>query len=103
MTMFQLFQILSILLATLMWTLVGQGVLRLLLKERADTNIIYRFFAAITRPVVVATRFITPRFVVDAHIGYVAFFLLLMLRVGLYMLFYSQGWLPTLAESAPVP
>ena len=38
----------------------------------------------------------------DAHVGFVALFLLLVARVGLYMVFYSQGWIPTLSP-APAP
>lgn len=103
MTPYQIFTLLSIVLSALMWTLVGQGILRWLLGARADDNIVYRFFSTITHPVIIGTRFVTPRFVVDAHIGLVAFFLLLLLRLILYMVFHAQGWLPSLADPSPVP
>jgi hypothetical protein len=43
--------------------------------------VIYRLFATVTAPIMKAARFVTPRFIVDQHIGYVAFFLLMILWV----------------------
>lgn len=54
----------------------AQGILFAFAGSRRDENAIYRLFAFINRPVTKATRFITPRFIVDAHVGLVAFFLL---------------------------
>ncbi len=98
--MFQLYQLLSLALGVLMWTLIGQGLLAVMIGQQREQNFVYRFFAAITRPLFRLARWVTPRFVADAHLGFVALFLVLAARVGLYMLFYSQGWIPSLA---PVP
>jgi uncharacterized protein YggT (Ycf19 family) len=87
------FNVLQLVLGIYMWTLAGQGILVLLLREKRHTNPAYRIAAWVTAPVLKLTRIITPRFVIDAHIGFLAFFLLLVIRIGLYMLFYSQGWL----------
>ena len=59
--------------------LFGQGVMFLLAGSRRHENLVYRLFAMVTSPIVKTARFVTPRFVVDAHIGFVAFFLLALL------------------------
>jgi len=58
---------------------LGQGVLWLLAGSRRDQNIVYNLFKTLTSPVTRVTRFITPRVIIDAHIGLVAFFLLIVL------------------------
>ena len=63
--------------------LLGQGVLWLFGPRARDGNFIYDLFKMGTRPVIRATRFITPNFIHDAHIGLVAFFILAWLWVGL--------------------
>lgn len=93
--MFVLYQMLSLLIGVLMWTLIGQGLLALILGERRRQNVVYRFMAAITRPILWLTRRITPRLVLDRHLGWMALFLLLLLRIALYMFFYAQGWIPS--------
>lgn len=61
--------------------LFGQGVLYVLAGAQRHQNLIYRMFTTITAPIMKAARFITPRFVVDAHIGLVAFFLVAVVWV----------------------
>ena len=58
---------------------LGQGVLWVLAGSRRDQNIVYNLFKTVTSPITRATRSITPRVVIDAHIGLVAFFLLIVL------------------------
>ncbi len=65
--------------------LLGQGVLALLAGPSREINVFYRVLAAMTSPVRAATRFITPRFVVDQHIGLAAFALVLMAWILLYV------------------
>ena len=62
---------------------LGQGVLWVIAGAKRDQNLFYNLFKTLTSPVTRATRFITPRIVIDAHIGLVAFFLLLVLWVVL--------------------
>jgi hypothetical protein len=62
---------------------LGQGVLWLLAGAKRDQNLVYNFFRIVTSPVTRATRAITPRVIIDAHIGLVAFFLLMLLWVVL--------------------
>jgi uncharacterized protein YggT (Ycf19 family) len=94
---FKLYQVLSLVLGVLTWTLIGQGLLALMLGEGRNSNPVYRLFAAITRPLLRVSRWLAPGFVADAHLGWLALFLVLALRVGLYMFFYSQGWIPSIA------
>jgi len=58
---------------------LGQGVLWVLAGAKRDQNIVYNLFKTVTSPVTRFTRIITPRVVIDAHIGLVAFFLLIVL------------------------
>jgi hypothetical protein len=62
---------------------LGQGLLWVLAGAKRDRNIVYNLFKTITSPVTRATRAITPRIIIDAHIGLVAFFLLMVLWVAL--------------------
>jgi hypothetical protein len=62
---------------------LGQGVLWLLAGARRDQNQIYKLFKVLTSPVTRVTRAITPRIVLDQHIGMVSFFLLLVIWVAL--------------------
>ena len=62
---------------------LGQGVLWVLAGAKRDQNIVYNLFKTLTSPVTRVTRAITPRIIIDAHIGLVAFFLLMVLWVAL--------------------
>ena len=61
----------------------GQGVLWVVAGAKRDQNIVYGIFKTLTSPVMRATRAITPRFVLDQHLGLVAFFLLVVIWVVL--------------------
>jgi len=63
--------------------LLGQGILWLFRPRARDGNFVYDLFKKGTSPVTKMTRIISPRFVHDAHIGLVAFFILAWLWVGL--------------------
>jgi hypothetical protein len=62
---------------------LGQGLLWVLAGAKRDKNIVYNLFKTVTSPVTRFTRAITPRVVIDAHIGLVAFFLLMVIWVVL--------------------
>ncbi len=64
-------------------TLLGQGLLAFLAGSRRATNPVYQIFQVITRPVIRAVRFITPKLVLDKHIPLVTFFLLFWLWIFL--------------------
>jgi hypothetical protein len=63
--------------------MMGQGVLWVLAGSKRDQNLVYGMFKTLTSPVMKATRWITPRVVLDQHLGLVAFFLLIVLWLGL--------------------
>ena len=58
-----------------LFSLVAQAILYVFAGVTRDRNIVYKVFATVNRPIWKATRFITPRFIVDAHVGFVSFFL----------------------------
>ena len=62
---------------------LGQGVLWVIAGSKRDQNLIYKLFKTLTSPITRVTRAITPRVIIDAHIGLVAFFLLAVLWVML--------------------
>jgi hypothetical protein len=63
--------------------LLGQGVLWIFGPKARDGNFVYDLFKKGTNPIIKATRAVSPRFIHDAHIGLVAFFLLTCLWFGL--------------------
>ena len=63
--------------------MMGQGILWIFGPKARDGNFVYDLFKTGTRPLIRVTRIITPRFVHDAHIGFVAFFILAWLWLGL--------------------
>ena len=65
---------------------LGQGVLWVISGAKRDQNMVYNLFKVLTSPVTKVTRLITPRVVLDAHIGLVAFFLLFVLWVVVLVL-----------------
>ncbi len=58
---------------------LGQGVLWVIAGAKRQENVVYKLFKTLTSPVTRVTRLITPRIIIDAHIGLVAFFLLAVL------------------------
>jgi hypothetical protein len=65
------------------FALLGQGVLVLLAGKYRAQNLFYRVLRIVTGPVVRAVRFIAPRFILDAHIPVLTFFLLFWLWIVL--------------------
>jgi hypothetical protein len=56
--------------------LLGRGVLYVLAGVKRDANLFYQLLCVVTNPVIRATRWITPRVIVDRHVPLVAFVLL---------------------------
>jgi hypothetical protein len=73
--MLMLLDILKALLEVAGLALLGQGLLFLFAGAKRDRNVVYQVFATVTRPVMRITRFVTPRIVLDRHLGLVAFLL----------------------------
>ena len=81
--MYELIVILKALTEVAGLAMFGQGVLWVVAGAKRDQNVFYGVFKILTSPVMKATRVITPRFVLDQHLGLVAFFLLMVLWVAL--------------------
>jgi uncharacterized protein YggT (Ycf19 family) len=70
------------LLAEIAWmALLGQWVLGLLAGQQRESNMVYKLFDVLTRPLVTGVRHITPRVVIDRHVPLVAVLLLTFLWV----------------------
>ena len=61
--------------------LISQGVLYLFAGAKRDSNFIYFILKSITLPAMKFARLITPRIILDQHIGWVALFILLLAEV----------------------
>ena len=79
----QLVSILRTLVEVAGFALIGQGALAVLAGKYRDQNAFYRVLRTVTGPVVRAVRFVTPRFIIDAHVPMLAFFLLFWLWIAL--------------------
>lgn len=65
------------------FALLGQGLLAVLAGKYRHDNLFYKILQTVTAPVVKGVRCITPRFIIDAHVPYVTFFLLFWLWIVL--------------------
>jgi hypothetical protein len=81
--MLQLVIILKALAEVALFAFVGQGILYLFAGAKRESNFVYTMFKTLTSPVTKIVRLITPRFIIDQHITFLAFFLLLVLWVVL--------------------
>ncbi len=57
--------------------MIGQGVVAIFSGNKRDQNFIYVIFKIVTSPVTKFARIVSPRFVPDRHIPFVAFGLVL--------------------------
>jgi hypothetical protein len=73
---------------------LGRGALYILAGHKREGNIFYGVLRVVTDPVIRAARFLTPRFVVDAHIPFVA--VLLLVWIWLAIVFWA---LPAMCAS----
>ena len=84
--LFQLVVILKGINEVALMALLGQAALFVLAGTRRDTNLVYNVLKTVTAPIMKATRFAAPKFVVDAHIGVLALFYLLVVEAALIAL-----------------
>lgn len=66
-----------------LFSLLGQGLLFLLTSKNRDQNFVYQIFKVVTNPIMKFTRLITPKIIIDSHIGFVAFFILIVFEITL--------------------
>jgi hypothetical protein len=69
--------------------LLAQGLIGVLAGKSRDGNFVYRLLQVVTAPLTKTVRYITPKFVPDAHIGLATFFLLFWMWVALI---YAKSW-----------
>ena len=81
--MFEIIVVLKALTEVAGVAMIGQGLLFVLAGAKRDQNPVYAIFRTITSPVMKVARWITPRVVLDRHLGLVAFFLLIVLWLAL--------------------
>ena len=77
---------LRILVEIALFALIGQGVLFTLSGASREQNVFYLVLRTLASPAMRFARWITPKYVVDRHVGWVALFLLGVLWVGLAVL-----------------
>lgn len=77
---------LRVLVEIALLSLVGQGVLYALAGEHRERNVFYMILKTVASPAMRVARWISPKFVVDRHVGWVALFLLAVLWIGLAIL-----------------
>jgi hypothetical protein len=84
---YTLISILIALVQVALYLFVGRAAMFVLAGARREQNFIYQLFRKGTDFLVKAVRFVTPRIVIDKHIPFVAF--LLLVWIGL-MLIYAK-------------
>ncbi|MEQ1772207.1 MAG: hypothetical protein ABL891_00365 [Burkholderiales bacterium] len=94
--MYQLVVILKAINEIALLALLGQGILFLFAGAKRDSNPIYFIFKTITSPMMRLARLITPRIIIDQHIGFVALFLLLaaealLIAAKIYLYLEASG------------
>ncbi len=81
-----LITLLRVLVEVAGFALLGQGLVGFLAGRKREENFVYRLFQVVTRPAVRAVRAITPRAILDRHVPFVTFFVLLWLWLLLAVL-----------------
>lgn len=77
---------LRVLVEICLFALIGQGVLSVLPGVDRDKNLFYLILKTIASPGWRVARWVSPRFVLDQHVGWVALFILGMLWLTLAVL-----------------
>ena len=78
-----LVQLARVLVEVAGFALLGRGILALLAGKSRHENLFYKILETITRPAVRAVRWMAPRFIIDAHVPMLTFFLLFWLWIAL--------------------
>ena len=78
-----LVQLARVLVEVAGFALLGRGILALLAGKSRHENLFYIILETITRPAVKTVRWMAPRFIIDAHVPMLTFFLLFWLWIAL--------------------
>jgi hypothetical protein len=89
------FHVPNLVLAALIYTLIGRYILEILFSKRPDV-VILKVFQSVTNPVVGAVRFVTPAVVPSGLVIVAAIVWLMALRMFLYLTVVAAGVKPFL-------
>lgn len=92
-TAFWLYNGPNMVLAILLYTLLGRYILSLVFRPNSDL-VIWRVFCQVTDPVLSAVRVVTPAVVAPGLMMIFAVFWLIMLRIGWLIIAAMYGFLP---------
>jgi hypothetical protein len=93
---FWTYQIPNLLLAMMMYTIIGRFILSMVFPPESD-KVVWKVFRQITQPVIAATAFITPASVPERVIYLFAFIWLFVIRIALYIVMRMYGLAPSIA------
>lgn len=86
---YTLFSILIALVQVALYLFVGRAALWIFAGANREQNFIYQLFKKGTEPLVKGVRVITPRFIIDRHLPFVTFILLVW--IGLFLIYLRRG------------
>lgn len=72
-----------------LYLFLGRAAVWIFAGANRDQNFIYQLFKRGTEPLVKATRVITPKFIIDRHLPFVTFILLVW--IGLMLIYLRRG------------
>jgi uncharacterized protein YggT (Ycf19 family) len=84
----------NMVLAILLYTLLGRYILSLVFRPNSEL-VIWRVFCQVTDPVLFAVRAVTPAVVAPGLLMIFAVFWLILLRIGWLIVAAMYGFLPT--------
>jgi hypothetical protein len=93
---FWIYQLPNLLIAMMMYTLIGRFLLSLIYESNSD-NVMWRVFKQVTDPVVGAVAAVTPADVPERVIYVFAFIWLFVARIALYIVMRMYGVAPSIA------
>jgi uncharacterized protein YggT (Ycf19 family) len=93
--LYWLFQVPNLLLAAMMYTLIGRAILVLVFDEDSDKTI-WRVFRQITQPCVNLVQLVTPLAVPPRLVVLFAVIWVMLLRLALLLGFAASGLLPAI-------
>jgi hypothetical protein len=93
---FWIYQLPNLLIAMMMYTLIGRFLLSLIYESNSD-NVMWRVFKQVTDPVVDSVATITPADVPERVIYVFAFIWLFVARIALYIVMRMYGVAPSIA------
>lgn len=85
MNTYQLVILLKTLNEIAIFAMLGMGLLYLFAGNRREQNPIYLVFKIVASPALKLARLLAPRFVLDRHIGALAFFMLMVFEFALIL------------------